>query len=85
MERSRTAGRFLRLRYSSRPTLEALERRDLLANCRWTGAFGDGQWTQRFNWANLTVPGLRAFGKKEFHVVRNPKQINEHANRRKAS
>jgi serine/threonine protein kinase len=28
---------------------------------------------------------LRAFGKKEFHVVRNPRQISEHANRRKAS
>jgi hypothetical protein len=40
-----------------KPTLELLEQRLVLANCVWTGAFGNNSWFNSFNWANLTVPG----------------------------
>jgi len=44
-------------RLRSQPTLEQLEPRLALANCVWTGAFGNGSWFNSFNWSNLTVPG----------------------------
>jgi hypothetical protein len=47
--------------------------------------FGSPYPRERADRQQLMPPWLRAFGKKEFHVVRNPRQISEHANRRKAS
>jgi hypothetical protein len=40
-----------------RPMLEVLEARLVMANCVWTGAFGNGSWFNSFNWSNQMVPG----------------------------